>query len=91
MHNYWTQPRVHLIFDYVDAIFPIASVPRIKLSEGVVLHQTRRTVDVSTLYGTRVPPSFVIIGAQKAGTTSLYDYITQHDLVVPSIRKVGIS
>ncbi|RLO08466.1 hypothetical protein DYB28_002883 [Aphanomyces astaci] len=87
VHNYWSHPRVHLIFDYVDAAYPLASTPRIHLTPDMVLHQTRRSVDVSTLHGSRVPPSFVVIGAQKAGTTSLYDYITQHDLAIPSIRK----
>ncbi|KAF0690737.1 Aste57867_17889 [Aphanomyces stellatus] len=87
VHNGWDQPRVHLIFDYVDSDFPIHDIPVVKLNRGEVLHQTRRTVDQSTSYGSRPPPSFVIIGAQKAGTTSLYDYITQHDLVLPAVRK----
>ncbi|OQR81181.1 hypothetical protein ACHHYP_16678 [Achlya hypogyna] len=85
--NKWNQARVHLIFDYVDADFPLASLPLRKLSPGTVLHQTRRTVDLSSERGSRPTPSFCIIGAQKAGTTSLYDYITQHDLVVPANRK----
>ncbi|KUF97425.1 DNA ligase [Phytophthora nicotianae] len=75
--NNWDQHRVHLIFDYVDESFPIN---RMDLKQGTTVWQTRRSVDLSTDYGKRVPPSFVVIGAQKAGTTSLYDYILQHDL-----------
>ncbi|KAH9197670.1 hypothetical protein AeNC1_000371 [Aphanomyces euteiches] len=85
--NNWDQSRVHLIFDYVEPTFPLSSMPLINLEPGMVLNQTRRSVDVSTFHGSRSPPSFVIIGAQKAGTTSLYDYITQHDLVLPAVRK----
>ncbi|KDO27481.1 hypothetical protein SPRG_20332 [Saprolegnia parasitica CBS 223.65] len=87
VENKWNQARVHLIFDYVDADFSLASLPLRKLAPGTVLHQTRRTVDMSSEFGSRPTPSFCIIGAQKAGTTSLYDYITQHDLVVPANRK----
>ena len=32
-------------------------------------------------------PDFVIIGAQRGGTTSLYDYLTQHGEIVPALRK----
>lgn len=84
VENHWDQHRVHLIFDYVEPAFPLA---HFKLTPDMVLHQTRRTLDLSTDYGTRPTPSFLVIGAQKAGTTSLYDYITQHDLVVPAKRK----
>ncbi|GAB4148985.1 MAG: hypothetical protein Fur0021_09550 [Candidatus Promineifilaceae bacterium] len=32
-------------------------------------------------------PDFVIIGGQRCGTTSLYDYLTQHREIVPAARK----
>ena len=32
-------------------------------------------------------PYFVILGAQKAGTTALYSYIAQHPRVAPAVRK----
>jgi hypothetical protein len=35
----------------------------------------------------RMDPSFFIVGAQKAGTTSLYKYLVQHPLIVPSLTK----
>ncbi|CEG46544.1 (heparan sulfate)-glucosamine 3-sulfotransferase 1 [Plasmopara halstedii] len=82
--NNWNQHRVHLILDYVDN--PLILNP-IDLKQGTIVWQTRRSVDLSTDYGKRIPPSFIIIGAQKAGTTSLYDYILQHDLVWPAKRK----
>jgi Sulfotransferase domain len=35
----------------------------------------------------RVLPDFLIIGAQRGGTTSLYNYLGEHPLVCPSYRK----
>ena len=35
----------------------------------------------------RVLPDFIIIGAAKCGTTSLYDNLTQHPSVAPALKK----
>ncbi len=35
----------------------------------------------------RVCPSFIIIGAQKSGTSSLFRYLSQHPQITPSYRK----
>jgi hypothetical protein len=35
----------------------------------------------------RVLPDFIIIGAQKCGTTSLYEYLAAHPAVAPAARK----
>src|SRR4051794_39950057 len=35
----------------------------------------------------RALPDFLIIGAQKSGTTSLYDYLCQHPQVRPAMTK----
>lgn len=35
----------------------------------------------------RLLPHFIIIGAQKAGTTSLFYYLSQHPQIIPSIEK----
>ncbi len=35
----------------------------------------------------RRPPNFMIIGAEKCGTTSLYHYLRQHPAVLPPIEK----
>jgi hypothetical protein len=35
----------------------------------------------------RVLPDFIIIGAQRCGTTSLYRYVARHPRVVPAFRK----
>jgi hypothetical protein len=35
----------------------------------------------------RVLPDFLIIGAAKCGTTSLYDYVIQHPDIYPALRK----
>ena len=34
-----------------------------------------------------VLPAFIILGAQKAGTTSLYEYLCQHPQIVSARRK----
>jgi len=83
--NHWDKYRVHLILDYVDETFNVNE--RIKLHPGEVLHQTRRSIDREFDKGKRKTPSFLIIGAQKAGTTSLYDYLNQHPLIVRARRR----
>ena len=35
----------------------------------------------------RVLPDFLIIGAPKCGTTSLYGYLAEHPCVLPALRK----
>jgi len=35
----------------------------------------------------RMLPSFIIIGVQKAGTTTLYDYLIKHPLILPALKK----
>ena len=78
-----TDSRVHLILDYVDS----PGSPRVLLDPGEELVQTRRSIDRLKNMKERPSPSYIILGAQKAGTTSLYDYITQHPWVVPAKRR----
>jgi hypothetical protein len=75
--------RVHLILDYIQAPGP----SRIVLDAGERLVQTRRSIDRLKDMKKRQTPSYIIIGAQKAGTTSLYDYINQHPWVVKARRR----
>ena len=35
----------------------------------------------------RLMPEFIVIGAQRCGTTSLYAYLSSHPQVVPAIKK----
>lgn len=35
----------------------------------------------------RTLPEFIIIGAQKAGTTSLYNYLIEHPSIFPAFKK----
>jgi len=86
--------RVHLILDYVDAavapsttLTTTTTIPRIQLEAGERLLQTRRSVDRLKARGTRPTPSFLILGAQKAGTTSLYEYMMQHPLIIKPKRR----
>lgn len=87
--------RVHLILDYVDESFllqqqqqkkrqrhPNSNSKRIRLQPGEVLMQTRRSIDRLACKGQRPTPSFMILGAQKAGTTFLFELIMQHPLLV---------
>ena len=46
------------------------------------MHQTRRLTDFVDEESTRPCPAFIILGAQKAGTTSLYELLCQHPLVI---------
>ena len=82
--NNWNQGRVHLIFDYVDEAFPLI---RYTLNKGEAVHQTRRSIDLERHRGTRSSPSFIIIGAQKCGTTSLYEYLMAHPLCAKGAQR----
>ncbi len=77
--------RVHLILDYVDHDFHIKN--RIQLNPGEVMHQSRRSIDRAIDVGMNVIPYYMILGAQKSGTTSLYEYINQHPLVIRPTRR----
>ena len=77
--------RVHLILDFVDDDFQIKR--RVKLDPGERLLQTRRSIDRLVERGSRPTPTYMILGAQKAGTTSLYEYIVQHPLAVRARRR----
>jgi len=78
--------RAHLILDYVDESFTIKN-GRIRLAPGEVILQTRRSIDRALDAGLRPTPTFLILGAQKSGTTSLYEYLTQHPLIIPAKRR----
>jgi hypothetical protein len=54
----------------------------IKITTRAVAHMSRR---ISAEW--RAEPDFIIIGAQRAGTTSLYTYIVQHPQVLPAFKK----
>eukprot|EP00518_Triparma_eleuthera_P006079 CAMPEP_0182486962 /NCGR_PEP_ID=MMETSP1319-20130603/47662_1 /TAXON_ID=172717 /ORGANISM="Bolidomonas pacifica, Strain RCC208" /LENGTH=475 /DNA_ID=CAMNT_0024689069 /DNA_START=714 /DNA_END=2137 /DNA_ORIENTATION=+ len=83
--NCWSKHRVHLILDYVDD--PSIIKTRRLLPPGETLLQTRRSIDVASDYGSTRIPSYLIIGAQKSGTTTLFTYINQHPLAVPGRRR----
>ena len=71
--NKMTAARIHLIFDYVDD----HPVNRILVAPNEKILQTRRSIDLERLVGSGPKcPSFIILGAQKSGTTSLYEVST---------------
>ena len=78
--DFW---RVHLIFDYVED-HPVNRMP---VLPGERIYQTRRSLDLEREAGGRRAPSFIILGAQKSGTTSLHAYICQHPLVLAGRRR----
>ena len=82
-----TKHRVHLILDYVDKGGMDLTKRRVQLQPGERLLQTRRSIDRLCDKGSRPTPSYLILGAQKAGTTSLYEYIVQHPLVIRARRR----
>ena len=85
VYNHWEQNRVHLIFDYVED-HPITR--RYTLQPGDQVRQTRRSIDLVTDEGKGDPaPTFIIMGAQKCGTTSMYEYICSHPLVIKGRRR----
>ncbi|MEW6585077.1 MAG: sulfotransferase [Nitrospirota bacterium] len=59
----------------------------------VMRQEIRKYLDemkVWIAYNTGVLPDFLIIGAQKCGTTSLYNYLIQHPCIYPaSVKEVG--
>lgn len=83
VNNRMDRRRIHLIFDYVDQ----HTFSRITLQPGQSLCQTRRTIDLPSEAGSRKCPTFVIIGAQKSGTTSLYELMCQHPVVLRGKRR----
>mmetsp|Transcript_39857 Transcript_39857/g.67984 ORF Transcript_39857/g.67984 Transcript_39857/m.67984 type:complete len:666 (+) Transcript_39857:106-2103(+) len=91
--NAGSEFRVHLILDYVDHSFfqnrssQNCPTKRVTLAPGETITQTRRSIDRALDANTRPVPSYLILGAQKAGTTSLYEYINQHPWVVRAKRR----
>ena len=55
-------------------------MPCVSLHIGDELIQTRRTISLSRERGTGPPaPHVLIIGAQKAGTTSMFEHVRRAD------------
>ncbi len=47
----------------------------------------RQITDQQWAKATRKAPTFIVIGAEKCGTTSLYHYLNQHPQILPSVEK----
>jgi hypothetical protein len=63
---------------------------RTLLKSGDVLNQTRRSIAVAGADDRPAGPllpRFIVLGAQKCGTTSMYEYIMQHPLVLKGQRR----
>jgi plasmid stabilization system protein ParE len=66
--------------------------PSTKARHGAVYTFKRATLPAWKIWRrlsspARVLPDFLIIGAQKAGTTSLYEYLSTHPHVIPALKK----
>eukprot|EP00501_MAST-03F_sp_TOSAG23-6_P000316 GSMAST32.ASY1.ANO1.323.1 assembled CDS len=85
--------RVHLIFDYLDLDCRIPTIPHqlptIQLDPNSKIVRHRRHIEVLTEDRAKWKELkyFVIIGAQKCGTSSVYHYICQHPSVVKARTK----
>src|SRR5438552_2997608 len=53
---------------------------------GRLKHRARMLGRLATAWG-RPGPDFLIVGAQKCGTTSLYNYLLRHPSVVPALKR----
>nr|CCA16205.1 conserved hypothetical protein [Albugo laibachii Nc14] len=82
VQNRSTQARIHLILDYVEDHYPPLSF--FSLTNDMTLHQTRRSLDPSSMYDTRKVPSFIVMGSLESDVLELYDFITSHDLIIPA-------
>ena len=67
---------------------------RIKLGMWLRKHETSLSIAQSlnkivytTTGSTHVLPDFLIIGAARSGTTSLYQYLTEHPSIIPGVGK----
>ncbi len=95
VENWWDQDRVHLIFDYVEEDPPEI----VMLEPGTQLAQTRRSIDViqesagrkkcgqNKNKNSQTLPQFIVLGAQKCGTTSVFESLCKHPLVVRGCRR----
>jgi hypothetical protein len=73
----------------VQRRLPAELVPRVPEPVRKVLRGTYRTYGRATA-GARPLPDFLILGAQKAGTTALYAYLRWHpDVAGPSFKEVS--
>jgi hypothetical protein len=72
-----------LVTNAAIGIQPMSSIPPI-LQPPTVEQMDRSRLLTSPL---RVLPDFLILGAQKAGTTFLYDHLAQHPNITPALAK----
>lgn len=95
VENLGPSDRVHLMMDYADAppggLSPFPRVIQLQTTDAFV--QTRRTLRLKRFFKPPVRrtssefPACVIIGAMKAGTSSLFDYLQQHPQIEGAIMK----
>lgn len=84
VNNNLDRYRTHLIFDYVDE-HPITRIP---VNPQEKIYQTRRSINLAREAGSgKKCPTFIILGAQKSGTTTLYEFLNQHPLVLKGKRR----
>ena len=79
-----------MVKSYYQSTYKTREFLRPRLAKHEWLHNFIRTLDraYSNLTGfTHVLPDFYLIGAQKCGTSALYDYLVQHPCIHPCITK----
>ncbi len=64
----------------VASTFPVNMSIKFRLNQFLV--------DCRLMTGlARTTPNFIIIGAQRSGTTALYNTLAQHSCITPAIKK----
>ncbi len=68
-----------------------------RIAEAIKIYQTASQKQIQQNYPTFFPkyqkfpkisePNFLVIGVKKGGTTSIYNYLTQHPQILPAIKK----
>ena len=79
-----------MVKSYYQSTYKTREFLRPRLAKYPKLHDLTITLDrtFSNLTGfLHVLPDFFLIGAQKCGTSSLYDYLVQHPCIHPCITK----
>ena len=63
----------------------VKSEPRLRAAARATARTTGRFTASA-----RMTPSFLIVGAQRCGTTSMYKTLTQHPMVLPAVLHKGV-
>jgi len=87
--NEGDQPRIHMIFDYVDADAKIP--PSIVLTPAQRLHQTRRSMDLEGVPPKYPFPAFVVAGVTRSHDESPCEFETSEQRLLRALLQHPLS